>query len=111
MPIEAGRLDRRIVLQQPTVTRDSVGGPVESWSTVATVWAGYRPQRGDEVFAARQRTATREAVFTIRHRTDVTESTRIVFDGHNWDIVHIAELDRRAGLEIRATAQGDRTAS
>ncbi len=41
--IGADQLDQRVTLQTSAISRDAVGGQVETWSDAATVWAGVRP--------------------------------------------------------------------
>lgn len=100
--MRAGRLDRRIQIQTLTVTRDAHGGQLQTWTTLATVWAQVIPMRGKELFEAAQFQPGAEVKFVIRYRDDFDEKARIIYDGANFDIVHIAELGRQAGLEITA---------
>lgn len=102
--MQAGKLDRRIVIQTPTATRDGAGQPVKTWGLLATVWAKVEHLRGKEPFQGEQFNAQRTSVFTIRHRTDVDETMQIIFDGDTYDIQSIAEKGRREGLEITAFA-------
>ena len=94
-----------MTIEQPSESRNAYGESVRSWSTLATVWASVRPMRGDESFAAGREVAEREAVFRIRYRGDVTPAMRLDYDGAKWDILHIAEIGRREGLDIRAQAK------
>lgn len=103
--MRAGDLDRRIVLEQNTPTRDSLGAPIASWATFATVWAQVRPQRGTEPFQGDQENPRRPTTFRLRYRGDLTEDMRIVYAGDTYDIESIAEIGRQEGLEITATAQ------
>lgn len=50
--ISAGRLNRRIIIQQRAVTQDSSGGQVETWTAVATVWSAIEPLTARELMAA-----------------------------------------------------------
>jgi SPP1 family predicted phage head-tail adaptor len=96
----AGTLDRRIVIQQRTDTRDAGGEPVPTWSTLATVWARVTHLRGTEPFQGQQFNAQRFTVFNIRYRDDVDETMQIVHDGETYDIQGVSEVGRRVGLEI-----------
>ena len=102
--MQAGKLDRRITIQSPTSTRDGAGQPVEAWALLATVWARVEHLRGKEPFQGQEFNAQRTSVFTIRYRTDLDETMRIIFDGDTYDILAIAEKGRREGLEITALA-------
>jgi len=48
--MNAGSLDRKIVIQQQTTTRDDFGGQNITWGTYKTVWANvrYKTQRAKE---------------------------------------------------------------
>jgi len=100
--MQAGRLDRRITIQAPTVTKSASGAPVEGWADVATVWAAVNPKSGREYWSAQQRVAELDSVFRIRYRTGVTRQMRIAYGGEYYDIADVAEVGRREGLDILA---------
>jgi SPP1 family predicted phage head-tail adaptor len=104
--MEAPRLDRRVELRHLVLTRNSTTGEqVESWPTAyATVWAGKRDMRGREFFAAQQVNSDITTIWQIRYRTDVLATDRLVVDGLDYNITGIAEIGRRDGLELQATA-------
>lgn len=103
--MKAGDLDRRITILALTVERDDFGGVVETWSEVATVWARYLPGAGNERFMAATTYAETQARFHIRWRGDVTPEYRLSYDGKEWDILSVNEIERREGLEIAAKAR------
>jgi SPP1 family predicted phage head-tail adaptor len=105
--IAAGKLDRRIVLKTVTVDTDEFNAPTETLSDLATVWAEKRDLRGREYFQANSENAQIETVFRIRWRSDVSPLNRIAFDGRDYDIVSVAEIGRRDGLEIMAKARAE----
>jgi SPP1 family predicted phage head-tail adaptor len=98
--IQAGKLDRRITIQERTVTRDSAGGETVTWVDRATVWASKNDVSGRDQLLANQMAATGLVRFWIRHRSDVVGTDRIVYDDTAYDIQHIAEIGRREGLDI-----------
>lgn len=104
--MQAGRLDRRIELRHVSKSLDTASGQtVESWPTAyATVWASKRDVRAREYFSAQQVNAEITTVFQIRYRSDVVATDRILCDGLSYNIHSIAEIGRREGLEIMATA-------
>lgn len=97
-----GKLDRRITLQTYTSTRSEFGESTPSYATLVIVWAWVRFGSGQERMLADKNTVTADAIFTIRWRTGITEKTRIVWDGVNYDIIHIAEAERRKYLALTA---------
>jgi SPP1 family predicted phage head-tail adaptor len=103
--VNAGAMDRRIRIEQATTSADGYGQPIETWSLLAEVWAEVAPLRGRELWAAQQVNAELTTRFRIRYRSDVTEKMRIICEGTEYDIESIAEIGRREGLEIMATAK------
>lgn len=106
--MQAGQLDRRITLQTLDLTQDVTGQPIEGWSTLDTIWARVRSQRGAERFDAQQVVGRAVTTFLIRHRTDIEVDTmRIQYDSRDWDITDVRELGRKEGIEIDATARSE----
>lgn len=103
-----GRLDRQVTIQTPTVAQDSTGSTVTTWAnltTDATPWARLERTRGGEDFkTGHVEQAERTLTFVIRHRTDLNEEMRIVYEGQNWDIELIETIGRGDMLRIVCTA-------
>lgn len=100
-------MDRRITIEEPTSTLAADGQPVDSWSTYREVWAEIKYGRGSEYFTAAQELAEQTATFRIWYDSGITKKMRISYNSLYWDILSIAELGYREGLEIIAQAQGD----
>lgn len=106
----AGKMDRRIVLQRFTETRDAYNEPVPTWATLATRWASYEPLSDGEKFAASETAANASARFRIRYSAavaDLNPKDRLTFNGDTWQILRVKEIGRREGLEITAGARAD----
>lgn len=103
--MRAGRLDREITIQQRTDSRSGTGASNPTWSTFATTRAQVTHEGGRESAGAVLERATGEVTFRIRWRSGVNPTMRIVWESRHYDIVHIAEVGRRQGLDIRAVAQ------
>lgn len=102
--MRAGRLNRRIIIQQATEVQDAHGQPVQTWTAYKTCWAEYLPKRGREFFAADQTIAEADAVFRIRYDSGVTRKMRISFGDDYYDITAISEIGYKEGLGIAAKA-------
>lgn len=100
--MRSGRLDRRLTLQRRTLTENDYGEPVETWTTLATVWAEKIPVRGAERYASMQTVAEVEERFKIRYRKGLTPLDRVVCDGITYDVLGVLEIGRREGWEILA---------
>lgn len=108
--MRAGSLDRRIVIQRFTETRDEYNDPVPSWTTLATVWASYEPLSDGEVYRAGETMAEASARFVVRYSSTLAglnPKDRLTFDGDTWQILRVKEVGRRQGWEITAKGRGD----
>lgn len=106
MTLRAGRLDRRIILQDYTSDNGSpYGEEFKTWTNTATVWAQFIPVKGTEEFLSVERYAEAEARFVIRYRTGVTPKTRISFDSKTWNVIAVVEVGRQEALELYAKAE------
>lgn len=87
----AGKLDQRVTLQTPTVSRDTSGGMTTTWADVATVYAAVRNLSGNERRATSHGGEVAEArtEITIRYRTGVHAQMRCLHRGVSYNIRHI----------------------
>ena len=93
-----GRLNRVIEIERLTVTRDSFGGEVEQFVTLAKVWAEKLQVKPAERFIETSaRTVNQStAQFKILQRGDLDETMRVIDDyGAFWDIIGIIKNDRQ----------------
>ncbi len=95
--IPAGELDQRVTLQTATLTRDAVGGPVETWADTVTVWAKVKPLSGKQIAQAQQVSADVSKAVTIRYRTGITAAMRVKFSDATTAKIHWVEEYRREG--------------
>lgn len=91
-----GAFDQRVTIQQKTVTRDAVGGMVESWSTHATAWAKVADLSGRALYAAQAAGSVVNKEVTIRHLATLDAAHRLLFaDGRTANIAHIESIGRK----------------
>jgi SPP1 family predicted phage head-tail adaptor len=86
--VKAGSLNCRVTIQKRDAGTDSAGGPLQTWSDVATVWANITGNTGlttirlsGEVPAAVKRYSIR-----IRFREGIDEGMRVSYAGQVFDI-------------------------
>lgn len=116
--MDIGTLDRRIRIEQPTVTKDATyGSATETWSTFATLWAQVQdvlPSKAEsQGFGIR--IAERPARIRTRYVSGITSDMRVVLLDRDNRIMKIitqpAEIGgRRDGLEflvVDFTSSGD----
>lgn len=102
--MQAGKLQNRIELQ---ILQESFGldrSVRQSWRTYATVKAELRQAGASEFLTTFGEGASNSAVFVIRWIPGVSVANRIMHGGRAWNIVALAEIGRRKGLELRAEA-------
>lgn len=75
----AGTLNRRVRLQQVTMTSDSEGVSGENWTDLDVVWAHISPIGGLERIQAAQTEEKITHQVTIRWRKDVTGHMRFLY--------------------------------
>lgn len=103
--IEAGKLDRKILIQSFTTVDQPSGFPLKSWTNKSYHWAAVRREKGGEAAKfSREESATFSMVFQIRYDDAISVKDRIVFDGYNWRIRTLTPWGRlnREVLEITA---------
>lgn len=100
----AGRLDRRVVIERATKSQNAIGEEILTWASWRVVMMGRKDVRADERLRADQELATQTTVFTAHYIVGLRTDDRLIADEQTWDIIGIAELGRRSGLEITATA-------
>lgn len=91
--ITTSQLNRKIELYKLEKTATATGGFTQAWSLVATVWAKIKNTSGTELIRADQLGATAFSDFTIRYRTNINESMKIVYRGTDYQIRHINNID------------------
>lgn len=99
-----GNLDRRITIKTVTRAANSYGEPVESYSTLDTVWAarvnpGLRGSNED--YEQGQLVSTRIVNWHIRYLSTVREDMLVEYDGEDYKIIAIEETGRKWGMILR----------
>jgi len=114
--IRSGDLDRRVAIQQASITYSPSGQPIEGWTTLAERWAAYKPLLGQERIAAEQWIGLEQVQFTLRWDAtikDVAPKDRVIFPAADassspidersiFDIFAVHEIGRHVALEIQA---------
>ena len=101
-------MDRRVRLERATPTADGFGEPIDSWATLADVWAAVTPVSDGERARQAEVAATVSHRFVIRWSATtgaVTPRDRLVYGGRVFDIRGVKEIGRREGVEISAEAR------
>lgn len=105
--MRAGELDRRVRLEEKSVTQNEFGEEVETWSEIDTVWASKREQRVMEAFGEDQRRGEIVTIWKTRWMDGITVIDRLIDlqTSRTYDIHGVKELGRKEGLEITGEAR------
>ena len=99
MSIAAGKLRHRVDIEQLTITQDSSGDAVRSWSALhSSVPASIEPLSARDFIAASSVQSQIVARITIRYRSGLNASMRLNHNGTIYNISGILQ-DKDSGLE------------
>jgi SPP1 family predicted phage head-tail adaptor len=87
--MQAGRLNRRCVIQTPSTTTDELGQPIPGWTDVATVWGDIRLKSGLESIKAGAPVSTVQASIRVRYRAGINAGMRVVHNLQAFNIVAV----------------------
>lgn len=101
--MRAGKLPHFVTIERPVTTNDDFGQAVESWETLAEVWASVEGLSGRELLQAQQ--VQSEASKRVRVRgpglEDLDEKCRVAWSGGTLLVEAIIDKDgRRIELEL-----------
>jgi SPP1 family predicted phage head-tail adaptor len=99
-----GKLNRRVVIQVRSLTKDATGSVSEAWADNATVWAEAVTQKGTEAPAADADRSQDTRQFRIRHRTLTTTDHRLLYQSRFYNITRITEEGIKTGLLLDTVA-------
>jgi len=94
MPLEAGKLNRRIELHRPVTTKDTNGAVIRGWEKVREVWCFPKSQTGSaygrkETRLAGAQVSSSSISFRIRYCEDIGHDWRVVRNGKAYDILQV----------------------
>ena len=111
MPLNAGELDREVTFQQLAESTGATGFPVETWTTLVTVWCSKQDATGRERYMASQLSAPFDSTWRTYYRADldpelvdIPKTRRLVYLGRIFNIVSARQIERKEGLEILTLA-------
>jgi len=87
--MQAGRLNRRCLLQSPSTATDELGQPIPGWTDVATVWADIRMKSGLESIKAGAPVSVVQASVRIRYRTGINAGMRVLVDSVPYEVLAV----------------------
>ena len=97
-----GRLNRLFSFERKSTSVNATGNETETYSPLFTAWASIQPMRGKESTQVGEVVASNFWIIKTRFDSRLKPKDRAIWDGNNYDIVTVAELGYREGLEIMA---------
>lgn len=95
----AGQLRHRVTFQIENRTDDGGGGASIEWSTAATVWGSFAPERGNEKLEAGRLEASVAGLLKVRSSTETRAieagTHRVLIADQPYQIRSITNPDRR----------------
>ncbi len=99
-----GSLSERIELQSKLQTIDAVGGHVQTFNSLATVWAKVVSGNGAIADIADVRNARVSNTITIRFRSDIGPGDRVIYRSRALEIISANDLNgRKAYLVLKCS--------
>lgn len=109
--MQAGKLDRTLVLQEPAAAQNELGEEIIAWTTRATVKATIKAVRGREALTANQPLAqmdTRIYIYSSAATNALNEKWRGLCTTPAGQVIYnfysVARLGRHDGIEIMASS-------
>ncbi|MBG8552353.1 phage head closure protein [Hymenobacter guriensis] len=102
-----GKMDRLVEVQTSTSTPDSFGQSVPVWTTLGKRWMQREEAGGAESVQAGELVAINKVYYLTRWEPALTARVRLIDNGQTYDISHVAEIGRRAGLKLTALTRND----
>lgn len=93
--MRAGKIRHRVSIQRKTISQNSIGEGIESWSELCKRWASIEPASGSEVVIGDQINGTVTHIVTMRYLGGLTSKDRVTFNGRNFDINGVVNTDER----------------
>lgn len=106
-----GVLDKRVTVQQASVTRDVIGAPVVVWVDVATVWAHVHPLAGRELINAQSVYAEVTHNIIIRWQAAFSDPVavsemRVVYNGRHFNVGAAINLEEGNRYLVLSVSEG-----
>jgi SPP1 family predicted phage head-tail adaptor len=94
--LTAGMLRHIVEFQNPPAIADGQGGVEGSWTTHASnVRGALRPVSGNERYFGQQLESAVTHHFFMRYRNDITAKQRLVYEGRNFQVRAVIDIEER----------------
>jgi SPP1 family predicted phage head-tail adaptor len=97
------KLNKRALLENPTVVKSASGGTTLTWEELATVWAEFTVM-GEELTDNPQSEVEVRGTVRLRYSTDVntiTKDTRVTIEGVKYSIYSLVSDGKREYITLK----------
>jgi SPP1 family predicted phage head-tail adaptor len=98
--IQAGELRERVTVQQSSESRNPLGESLQTWSTIAEVWASVQGVTARELLLAGQQQTEISHRVRLRFLTGLNQQMRLAWRGRTLEIISILEHENRSIHEL-----------
>lgn len=91
----AGELKNQILFEKRSRAPNGMGGFVDTWSTLCTVWGKYRQLSGKELLLQQQVNPLISVEIAVRYRTDITTDVRAFYKNNYHNILSVIDEDNK----------------
>lgn len=98
MPIDPGKLNKKIVIQRLGSSQSAMGAPDGTWSTHATVWAERKDRKGRQIQESMGAEKVEAVAFidwrfyNASNTSDISSTDRISYDSKIFEILTVREI-------------------
>lgn len=94
-------LNKRILLQEKTSSRNAMGTPEDNWVDYRYTWAGVKYTGGGTDFEELGEIASTQTEFIIRYNPDIDYYFKIIYNNQKYKILHIEVTGNNEGLRLK----------
>ena len=91
----SGRLNHKIVIEQRTETKNTLGEDITTWTTYKWTWAQVSPLSGKEYLSNNELQSSVTGRVSMRYLAGVTTDMRINWNDRMFDIISIINTEER----------------
>lgn len=86
-----GDFDRRITIQQRSVSQDTYGQRVVTWTTLLSCWADIQPMASPETVQGEATLSVITHQIVVLYRASITAAMRVLYQGRVLDIMSVVD--------------------
>lgn len=99
-PVPFSKMEYRVAIQSRTLSADSYGGPVATWTTEATRWGQITPLSGRELWQAQQVRPDVTHQVALRYYDGLKPRHRLLVEGRTFQIQSVVDLENRHRQQV-----------